>query len=322
MRKGAVGGICFLLALVLGLIATRTSGPAQTTASRVPAADPALARLLPKSGLWKESEPARSYLPESLFEYIDGAAESFIGYDFRRLIVGQYVPAGGGAGSLTVEIYDMSEPRNAFGIYSAERYPDSRFIPTGDQGYYEEGSLNFLAGRYYVKLMCYECGPDAEKLLTALANDIASRVPDRPGFPDVLTDFPRAGLVANSEKFILRNFQGLAFLGNAFQASYRADGAEYEAFIVENRDAAAAAEAAKLYLENYRKAGLEVKPSGSGWTFRDKYLLNVFFALAGRDLCGVVRVPDGREALGRAALEELVKNAGAPASGPATGRRP
>jgi len=50
----------------------------------------------------------------------------------------------------------MGDDKNGFGIYSLERYPDSHFISIGTQGYLEQGTLIFLAGRYYAKLMSFE----------------------------------------------------------------------------------------------------------------------------------------------------------------------
>ncbi len=308
MKLGRSRGWLGILLVPFFLVLLQSAISGQDSSQKPAASDSSLVELLPKPTGWTGSEPSRTYQPDSLFEYIDGAAESFLGYDFRELVVSQLSPEGGAAGSLTIEIYNMGAPRNAFGIYSSERYPDSRFIPAGTQGYYEDGSLNFLAGRYYIKLMCFDCGPDAEDLLTGLADDIAAKIPDKPGFPPTLGAFPRAGLVANSEKFILRNFQGLGFLENGFQASYKLEGLEFECFIVENRDEAGAEAAARQYLENFEKGGLEIKVAGPGSTFKDKYLLNVFVARVGRFLAGVGRIPDGKEELGRSYLDELVRN--------------
>jgi len=267
-----------------------------------------LVGLLPRAADWQPAERPQQYLPDSLFQYIDGAAESYLGYNFQELVVAQYKSKSVPAGSLTVEVYDMGTPRQAFGIYSVERYPDTRFLAAGVQGYYEEGSLNFLVGRYYVKMMCYDCGPSAEKMLTDVAGEISGRVPEKGGFPSILSSFPRSGLVPNSEKFILRNFQGLSFLQNGYQADYKLEGREFECFIVENPGEAQAEAVAKQYLDNYRRAGLEVKPADPGSTFKDKYLLNVFVARVGRFLCGVSRVADGQEAMGRTTLGLLVKS--------------
>ncbi len=311
---------CFLS--VLFVLTSGVAGTAGASQAAQPATgSPDLARLVPAPSGWQATEPTRFFLPESLFEYIDGAAESFLGYDFRELAVAQLARQGS-AGSLTIEIYNMGEPRNAFGIYGAERYPDSRFIPVGTQGYYEEGSLNFFAGRYYVKLMCYDCGPDAEAELTAIASGIVSRAGAPAGFPPVLAAFPRAGLVANSEKFVLRNYQGLAFLDNGYQASYAVDGQEFECFIIDCRDEAAAQALTARYLDHFRQAGLEIKPAGPGSAFNDKYLHHVFVARAGRFLCGVSRVTDGHENLGLKYIEELARAlaSASPAAAPGDGR--
>jgi hypothetical protein len=64
---------------------------------------------------WTRTEAPRSFFPESLFEYIDGAAESYLSYDFRELLVVDLEKKGTEA-TLTLEIYDMGSPVNAFGI--------------------------------------------------------------------------------------------------------------------------------------------------------------------------------------------------------------
>ena len=182
--------------------------------------DSPLVSLLPQLNNWKLAEEPRPFRPETLFEYIDGAAEVYLSYDFKELLVGQFQEKSSKA-SLTVEIYDMENGRNAFGIYSAERYPESRFLPIGNQGYLDEGTLNFLVGRYYVKLLCFEAGTRSEEFLTLYAKDVAGKVKDPGSLPALLTVFPKDGLISNGEKFVLRNFLGFKFLGNGFTANYR-----------------------------------------------------------------------------------------------------
>ena len=96
-----------------------------------------LAALLPSLEGWSLSEAVQNFLPDTLFEYIDGAAESYLAYNFQGLVVGQYKKDGAPSQELTVEIYDLGSPRNAFGIYSMERYPESQFLQLGVQGYKE-----------------------------------------------------------------------------------------------------------------------------------------------------------------------------------------
>ncbi|MCJ7680390.1 MAG: hypothetical protein MUP70_06685, partial [Candidatus Aminicenantes bacterium] len=187
--------------------------------------------VLPDVKGWELSEETETYQPESLFEYINGAAEIYLAYDFRELSVGLYKIKDGEA-ELSVEIYDMGSTENAFGIYGAERFPESTFIPVGIQGYIEEDSLNFFAGRYYVKMLCFSGGAHVKKYLMDFSGSVASRVGEDGGFPALVAAFPAEGKIANSEKFSLRNFLGYSFLRNGFMAGYRMEDMEFDCFII------------------------------------------------------------------------------------------
>jgi hypothetical protein len=252
--------------------------------------------LLPKLEGWAFSEAPVLYGPESLFEYIDGAAEAFIGYDLIDAAVGQYKPPAGTA-TLTSEVYDMGKPLNAFGIYTTERYPESRFLPIGVQGYIEEGTLNFLAGRYYVKLMAYDAGDKTESVLRAAAADILRKIGDPGGFPALLGAFPAEGRLANTEKFILKSFLGLEFLKNGLVAAYKGGAGDYDAFVIE---AASEAEAAAMLTRYLGKAagGTAVARPGGAAAFKDRYLENVTVGRAGRFLYGTTKVKDADKAAG------------------------
>jgi hypothetical protein len=265
-----------------------------------------LAALLPKPADWTMAEKVQRYLPASLFEYIDGAAESYIGYEFRELVVGQY-QIKGAAAALTAEIYDMGNARNAFGIYGSERYPESAFLPVGVQGYLEEGSLNFLAGRYYVKLLCFEGGAAADGYLKQFAAAIVKAIGDGGGFPPELGAFPKAGLVANSEKFILSNVLGFKFLSHGYVASYKVDEQEFDAFLIVGRSPEEAASVRSQVLAQFAKAGAAPVPSAVGVRLKDPYLAIVILGQSGRYLCGVTKVKEGGEAAGEKVVAAIIQ---------------
>jgi hypothetical protein len=298
MRRHHPSAAAAVLALFVAAAPASPAGPRAQTAP-----PPSLSALLPPSTEWKATEPARTYDPTSLFEYIDGAAEAYIGYDFRALLVGDFQHASSKA-TLTVEIYDMGAALNAFGIYGAERYPESRFLPVGVQGYFEEGTLNFLAGRYYVKLMAFEAGDRAEALLKAYAAGVAARIKEPGAFPPVLRAFAGEGLVPNSEKYVARSFLGFKFLNGGYSATFKSGGQEFEAFVVEARTPE---EAAGLLKQLAERLGASLAPGGGGVRAKDAYLKNVFAAASGRRLCGVIKIKDGGEAVGAKALDRLVK---------------
>jgi hypothetical protein len=264
--------------------------------------------LLPQVSGWTFSETPQTFLPGTLFEYIDGAAEAYLSYDFKELVVAQYKEEKSQA-SLTLEVYDMGNDRNSFGIYSAERYPESRFISMGNQGYIEEGTLNFITGRYYVKLLCYDCGGNAARALMLFAQDLGKKVRVRGSLPPLLRLFPREGLVSNSERFVLRNVLGYGFLHDGYMAGYKEEGLEFDLFIIEGESEADAAAMLKRYLVSQARNNPPAEEIPLGYHLKDRYAQNVYVARVGELILGVMRIKDGFEKTGLRYLEELVRSA-------------
>lgn len=261
---------------------------------------------LPQVPGWTLAEAPRTYLPGTLFEYIDGAAENYLSYDFQELAVANY-KSGKTSATLTIEIYDMGSDLNAFGIYSSERFPGSPLIAVGTQGYLEEGTLNFVIGPDYVKLLCFDCGESAETVLKTFAEGIEKKVKVRGSLPPALALFPKEGLVAESEKFIRQNVLGYGFLHDGYLASYRTGGQEFELFIIVGKDDAEAAKMQEQYLAAEAKNQAPVEKIAAGYHIKDRYAQNVFIARKGRYLLGVMRLKDGAEAVGAEFLGALMK---------------
>ncbi|MBU0985670.1 MAG: hypothetical protein KKH68_00325, partial [Proteobacteria bacterium] len=66
---------------------------------------------------WKLAEQPYRYIPPNLYEYINGAAEFFIAYGFTELAGANYAPVSGDKDTVTVDIYDMGNKLNAFGVF-------------------------------------------------------------------------------------------------------------------------------------------------------------------------------------------------------------
>jgi len=264
--------------------------------------------LLPRISGWEFSEPPRTYHPPTLFEYINGAAENYLSYAFQELIVANYKRAASPA-SLTMEIYEMGSDRNSFGIYSSERFPESRFLALGNEGYYEGGTLNFVIGSLYVKLLCFDCGDGDEMVLRQFAAEVEAKVKRKGRLPELLRVFPPDGLVAHSEKFILHNVLGFAFLHDGFISGYKVQDQDFDLFIIEAQDEREAEDMLKRYLEIQEKNGQTPKTIPGGIHFKDRYAKNIYVARAGKLVLGVMRVQDGFEETGRRYLQALVDRA-------------
>ena len=175
--------------------------------------------LLPDSGMANEiTEGPLSYDAETLYEYINGAAEAFIAYDFQRLVHQVYLSGGT---EVTVDIYDMGTAIDAFGIYSSERGRGSDFITVGTEGYRAEEILNFVLGRYYVKLAAFAEEADTSVVLLDFAEEVARRIPARQQYPEIFSLFPALGMVPHSKSYVKRAPLGHQFLSPGYLADYR-----------------------------------------------------------------------------------------------------
>jgi hypothetical protein len=271
--------------------------------------------LIPEPSGWALAEGPSAYLPGTLFEYIDGAAENYLSYGFRELVVGNYKKEKSAA-TLTVEIYDMGDDVRAFGVYSSERYSESHFLKVGSQGYWEEGALNFIVGSYYVKLLCFDCGQGGEPSLTSIAREVEKKVPNKGQLPPLLGLFPQKGLIANSEKFILQNVLGYAFLHHGYLASYRDQEQEFDLFLIQGSSPQEAQNMMGQYLDSQRESGQVPQSTDLGFHVRDRYSNNVYLAQSGKLILGVMRIKDGFEEMGERYLGLLVQAAKAEAAGP------
>lgn len=264
-----------------------------------------LNRLLPALNGWHSSEEARVFRPDNLFEYINGGAEAYLSYDFKELIVGQYA-ADASKASVTIEIYDMGTPLNAFGIYSVERFAESRFLEVGSQGYAEEGVLNFLHGRYYTKLLCFDNEGEASETLLGFARDIIAKSPQEPkGFPPLLRALPRRGLISNSEKYIYRNVLGFGFLHDGYLASYKMEGAAFDGFLIAAGTIKEAEDVLARYLDFQTRNRWTKTESGGAIRLQGPSGDEQYLGREGRFFFGLVRGRGVSQAMGTSFLDEL-----------------
>jgi hypothetical protein len=188
--------------------------------------------IFPEVAGWKRSVEIQTFLPKTLYKYIDGAADLYLMYDFQELKVAEYQNEK--KASITVDVYFHKTPIHAFGIYSQERLPNANFINVGAQGYIENNVLNFLTGPYYVKISSYSTGVEDREILLTFAKKVAESLGEKGSLPSVLSSFPEEGKKRNSEKFINKNFMGYSFLHSAFTADYELSGTKFKLFLIES----------------------------------------------------------------------------------------
>jgi hypothetical protein len=150
--------------------------------------------------------PATFYSCSTLYEYIDGAADVFQGYDVE-VVLHQEFKAG--VGELTVDIFGMGSLENAFGMYASERSPKYDFVDAGAEGYRNEGILNFFQDRYYVKIAGFGSGADAA--IAQFAAGISRNIGSNKNFPALVSKLPEAGRNRHPELYLRKDPLGHPF---------------------------------------------------------------------------------------------------------------
>ena len=237
---------------------------------------------------WKQSGEIQTFQPENLFDYIDGAADLYLSYDFQELKVAEYQNRK--KASVIVEVYRHKTPTLAFGIYSQERLGDENFLDIGAQGYSEKDILNFVAGNHYVKMNSFKTGPGDQEILLTFAKKVVENLEEKGTLPSILSSFPGEGEKKNSEQFIAKKFLGYAFLHSAFTADYELPGRKFKLFVIEGADQ----EECRGMIEKYlQQTGRPEKSMIEGrYTIADPYHGEIDLQWKGKYIWGILNVND------------------------------
>jgi len=79
-----------------------------------------------KTQAWRLQDSSATYDRSTIFQYIDGAGEVFLAYDFRAVEVHRYARAE--HPDVKVELFDMGSSEEAYGIFSHSREEETAGI--------------------------------------------------------------------------------------------------------------------------------------------------------------------------------------------------
>jgi hypothetical protein len=292
-----------LVGLACSLLPAQEEPPAKPAV--IPDAEKrALAALVPGARDVGAILPGRTrFYSSDLYEYINGGADPYHDYGLVAMIHQEYKVKDA---ELTIDVYDMGDALSAFGIYSAERSPDYKFVPIGAEGYGEDQTLNFLQGRYYVKLSVFSQNGGTGPLLQTCARKISEKIGGGKRFPEVLGLFPSKNRMTRSEKFIRKAPLGHNFLEPATTATYSFDGRQTTVVLSLARDAADARARVQQLGKHFTQTG-KVAPQpvlAPGATLgSNAYEGEMLFFARGRYMVLVVNPPADRVGL----VKELLR---------------
>src|SRR5579884_52607 len=254
---------------------------------------------------WKQVGKARVYNPNNLFDLIDGEAEAVKAYHFVSCAHAEYAPAPQSRPVLTIDVFEMGDPLDAFGLFGSDRRSGSSTAIGAEGIKIAPSGLNFWKGRYVVRTTIVQVSPANQAAQLAFAKAAAARITGSSARPATVAALP-PGRQPRSENYVRSNVAGHQFIANAVVASYPSLGQGAQLFIAQYPSPTAAKAALEAY-RAYEKSGTGLRPlSGLGaaaFTALDRYAKNVVVAQKGRYLVGMHHARDA------VAAQKLVKQA-------------
>ena len=248
-------------------------------------------------GGWKKAGPPATYDKTNLFDYIDGGAELYISYNFQELLAFKY--KGGDDEEIAIDIFNMGDSYNAFGVFSHGREREDSLVGQGSE--YGGGLLTFWKDRYYVSIMAYPETEGKRELVLELGRKLTGAIPAEGALPPVLALLPAEGLVRDS----IRYFHHYIWLNSHFfianenilliddetqavLAKYRTGDKTLHLLLVLYPDEERAKSAGESFLRHFlpdARDGMAVLSDGRWTGFRrDGRLLSIVFSAPGKDI--------------------------------------
>ena len=281
----------------------KTASGATLLESLIPGRD------IPKE--WTLIHGPQTYNKKTLFEHINGQAELYLKYGFRQSVFAIYQDRKKAQNQIEVDIYDMGNVVQAFGVFSRFRNED-RPGGFGLESFLDDHTALFYKGKYYVMLYATESNPDSLRQFSKL---ISLKISDPSPPPKEISYFPKNGLKPGSIQYFSEGLLGHQFLKKGFQGTYveevEAKVKETHLFLAIFNDPQEAMNALKFYKDDLSKKGKVYSESfiqvgTKALKGEDPYQGKVIVLQKGFYLLGVAGFEKEKEAENR--LAEFMKN--------------
>jgi len=172
---------------------------------------------------WTQETDVLIYDVDNLWEYINGAAELFVEYDVQTC---RTTDLSSDDVVVTVDLYDMGTPLNAFGVYNRESSGSGEPLAGAVEALVSPPyQALLLKGATYVKVNAIE-GELTESIGRGLLESLANALPGETVYPSELDLLPEAGKITGSAGYQSEGFLGLAELTDCLYAEYAGEGDE------------------------------------------------------------------------------------------------
>ncbi len=242
---------------------------------------------------WEQTGPKRQYSPDTLYEYKDGGAESYLAFGFVAM---QSVDCKSGADTMQIDVSQMNDADSSYGMFTANRDPNLPNVKVGMGSQVQTQSAIFAKGKYFVEVAQVTANPasDNHAMLQDLVTKVADRLEGSSTAPETLAWFPQENLV--SAGLIPESVLGLKLLKRGYVAKYK----QGQAFIVLEASPESAAEVMKKLRARFDGAA-DAKVGNEAFQAKAQYLGGLCIFRKGRYLAGYANMPDPAAAASLAA---------------------
>ena len=176
-------------------------------------------------GAWTRIEPAVEYNKDNVFELIDGEAELYFPYGFKRVVAAEYAGVDDKDMTVSLEAYEMGSLLDAFGVYSNYRDEESKTAEVGTEAVAGSTQVMFYQDRFFVKARTNKT--DRQEKLLEFARQLSNALPQHKSAPPEPSMLDVKGVIPMTRQYIAQSVLGYdffkkgivakAFLGDAPQ---------------------------------------------------------------------------------------------------------
>ncbi len=146
---------------------------------------------------WTAGAEDQIFGRDTIFDYMDGAGEIYLAFDFQFLFVREYAKPD--APSIIAEIYQMGSSEDAFGVFTQDM--DGEAADVGQEAIYGAGLLRFWKDTVFVRILADKETPEAKAVIMKMGDSIARAIPKEGKRPELLTALPTEGLKSHSLRY-------------------------------------------------------------------------------------------------------------------------
>lgn len=276
-----MGNLVSLTLVLLCAVTIGSTGPAAAPAGRCLGGAAAAQDPFPPDGAvpgWKKAENARVFKEADLYGHINGGAELFLEFGFEQLGVQKY---RSGTGEIAVEMYRMTDPVAAAGIYLMKAGKETPEAAFKERHTINRHQLMFQRHRHFVIVNNLGGAETVRAAMLQFGAAIAATLPATPAIRE-LTLLPKTGLAPASVRLLRGPYalQAVFTLGDgdilqlgrkitAVAGDYKSADGTWTEIVAEYPDAAAARKALahlQANLDEYLKI---VSKKDGGFVFQD-----------------------------------------------------